>query len=333
MIYLLQLCCTILITCNAFATPLYEANIKIPNKSDIAWKNGLQNIACQVFIKVSGKINICQVIPIHSELNDIEEKINQFNYQNHDNDLWLSVAFDPGFIDQTLKKYHQPIWKTQRPKTLMWLVLNQDEQSVRTYEKLIKNAAESRGIEFQTPIYDFGDTHGLQILETPNLITEIQKRSKKYHTQNLVIGIENADHIQWHLISEDNHIEWTAPNADIKKAISNMIEHTADYYAEENADYDTTHGYEALFIEIYDVYSYTDYIKVLEQLKHIQDIEDIDVVEFSDHHLLIHITIKNGVGAFVSHIEKINHFALNTGSNHFDKSNMSYQWITALKQL
>jgi hypothetical protein len=329
--YLLSLYFTILISCYVAASPLYEANIKMPDKSDHAWRNGLQSIACQVFIKVSGKTNVCQIIPINAELKDIEEKISQFHYHHQDESLWLTIAFDPGFIDQTLHKYHQPIWKTARPKTLLWLVLEKDHQNMRSYEQIIKNESHLRGIEVSTPIYDFEDTQGLQA-STPDLINVIKTRSQKYHTSNLIIGIENNDHIQWHLLSEDNHIEWTAPSKNMSSAIANIIEHTADFYAEENADYDVNHGHDALFIEIYDVYTYTDYIKALTKLKTIPDIQEIETVEFHDHHLLIHLTVKNGVSAFASHLEKINHFALNTGSNYFDRSNMSYQWINDLKQ-
>ena len=330
--HLLKTCCMALLSCHALASPLYEANIKIPSKSDSAWEQGLQKIACQVLIKVSGKTNVCQIIPIQAELKDIEEKVSQFNYQHQEDGLWLSIAFDPGFIDQTLKRYHQPIWKGDRPKTLLWLLLEDNKKNMHSFDAIIKHEADTRGIEVRTPSDDFDDNHGLKSLTSNDLIINIQKRSEKYQTKNLIIGIENSGHIQWHLVTEDNHIEWTAPNDDINTSIANMVEHTADYYAEENADYDTSHGHESLFIEIADVQSYGDYVKAIEQLQLIRDIDHINVMAFSDQHVLVHVTIKNSVGEFVSHIEIINHFSLNTGSNYFDKSNMSYQWVSNLKQ-
>ena len=135
--YLINLCFFIFIWSFCQANSLYEANIKITDKSSQHWKTDVGQAACETMKKVSGKSNVCAIIDIEHEIVDIEEKITQYQYQNGPDGVTLQIKFDPGFIDNTLLKYDQPIWNGARPKTLLWLNFS-DLKQVKALEKDIK---------------------------------------------------------------------------------------------------------------------------------------------------------------------------------------------------
>ena len=326
--YLMKLCFFICMWSVCQANTLYEASVKIPDKSSQHWKTDVSLAACETLKKVSGKSNICAIIDVEQELTDIEEKITQYQYQNTQEGLILLIKFDPGFIDNTLLKYDQPIWSSLRPKTLLWLNFN-DLKQVKALERDVRNAAKNRGLDFITPIYDIKDT---QNIPKERALEVIKERAKRYAIENLLVGIEKNDHIEWHLLYNKSHIRWQTNNDNLKVSVMNLISHTADYYANEQAHYAQDSAHDSIFIEISNIYGYDEYQKLISKLEKITDIEAMDVSEFQDHYILLHVTIKYGLDSLTESIQKLRQFSLNTGSSHFNRSNISYQWVSELKE-
>tara|TARA_Y200000002_G_scaffold189472_1_gene156356 strand:- start:6270 stop:7253 length:984 start_codon:yes stop_codon:yes gene_type:complete len=323
---LITICFFLFFPTAVMADSLYEARIKITDKSTESWKIAIRKAACMTFIKVSGNKNACGVIDLENELTEIEDQILQFQYHQN-NDLYLSVKFDPGFVDRILLKYEQPVWTNNRPKTLVWMQL-QKQDSVKRYDKLISESAESRGLHYITPIYDLRDT---QNISSSNPISSIKERAKRYSPDSLLIGIEEEQHIKWILIIDGNSVKWQTSSASKEIAIESMISHTADYYASQYAFYAQDLSHDSFFIEFSNIYNYNEYQHLLRKIRQVNDVENIDISEFSDHYLLARITVKHGLDAFTENLQKSGQFALNTGTSHFKRTNISYQWITELK--
>lgn len=311
----------------SWADTLYEATIKTADNSKSSWEKSVKEAASVVLTKVSGNATVTSIPTVKNELNTLSEAVNQFSYEEKDDALFLKVQFDSGYIDKILLNNGQAVWSSKRPTTIVWLRLTNNDP--KKFNILIQDSGKKRGLKFITPLYDIDDLKALS--QSNESLEEIINTSHRYQADNILIGTETDHHIDWHLQIGENVTRWQSQSNQIQETAPAIINNVADFYANQYAQYSHDITHDSVYLEISNIYNYQQYAKILKKLEVLQDIDRIEISQYQRNHLLLKITVKNGLQHFSETLRAKRQFILNTGASYFSKSDLSYQWISELK--
>lgn len=155
----------------AGAVDLYTGEALVASQDAAERERALGPALVQVLVKVSGDPRVGQHPGIDAELAQAAALLLRFGYRQDTSSiagqpssrLWLQAEFDRAGVDALLARAGVPQWGTERPLTLVWLVI--DDGRAKTIASAsqvaalgaLTGAAEQRGIQLQLPAVDSED--------------------------------------------------------------------------------------------------------------------------------------------------------------------------------
>ena len=218
---------------------LYASKVHVADRSQSAWKHGVEQALQQVLVKVSGNKFINTLQPIQAITRSSDSMVQQFTYDDLDvdaQDLGLIVQFDTDMVDRVLQETDQSIWAGKRAQTLVLFAYNyMDGGNLLSAEDPIasdfKVAADKRGVTLLFPISDIANN----MLINPDIDSDavndyLQKLAKQYHVQQVLFGREIASEtrFEWQLYAQDDQYAWQGGGDDQSLAISQAVDHVVD---------------------------------------------------------------------------------------------------------
>lgn len=192
---------------------LYSSRVLVDNESDSERNRAFQEAFKAVIIKLTGSDRWLNEPPIESAIvraqsyveaiqyesrsgNQIaEEGVNGFDVENSEG--FIEVTFASSLIQELLSDAKVPIWGSNRPSVLIWMVLQDSSgnRSLLTPESdpeisdFIRNFAEIRAIPIIFPVLDFEDRNNLSEADVWTLDSEkIAKASIRYGADSILSG-------------------------------------------------------------------------------------------------------------------------------------------------
>ena len=275
---------------------LYEAEVAVPDQSNGARVQGVQNALRAVIIKLTGD----QPVPARAEVDLIlraaERYLLQYRYQEAGSaggDLRLWAQFSQAALDQDLRGAGLSIWGAERPSTLAWIAIG-DEQGWRwsggegnddTLQTLADARARARGLGLIFPLHDLDDDARLGAAAVAATdVGAITEASQRYHPDSvLAVAFDSPApgswRAHWTLLLGAETQQWNSEGQQLEAMMHEGMDVLADHVARRFAA--TGAGVEqgGVTLNVVAVNSATGYARVLHYLESLNSVTAVQVTE------------------------------------------------------
>ena len=177
---------------------LYVAEVLVPNESSAhlraAGKAGLM----QVLVRVSGDAQLEEHPLVKKALRRPADYYYQYSFESTDRSLpvtggkgpaqLLRLNFEPSAVARLLREAGLPVWGSNRPSVLLWIVISEgvdrrivNETDVSEIVASLSVQAKSRGLPVLFPILDLEDTARISAAEVWGaFLKRIGQASERY---------------------------------------------------------------------------------------------------------------------------------------------------------
>ena len=202
---------------------MYQSRVPVASQSvsdrDVALREALR----RTFLRVSGDDTLLEHEKVQLALQNVRNFVQQYGYQQEDDQFVLWVQFDQPQVDRTIQSAGSGIWSNLRPELLFWLVV-EDERLQRTIvgtgdnsELLahLREQAQIRGLPVKFPLLDLNDSMSVSVLDLwARFDDRIDFASSRYDADGVVVArIYQSDRA----ISEQTWtLDWTLKLGDVR---------------------------------------------------------------------------------------------------------------------
>lgn len=239
-------------------TDLYETRVPVTDQSAPQLNAALQQAFAAVLVKVTG--NRAAPAALAAALGNPHQYLQQYRYEQVQPDpnaastaaqapsLMLWAKFGRQAVDRALHAAHSPVWGLERPRTLMWLTL-QDAPGGRVLAasdtsylmQALSTAAQQRGVVLVFPQMDGPDKNAIGVPDLTGFNQErIRQASSRYRPDAILVGSvtpfgtgQFAGH--WQLLYPDRSESWDTPAGDEVLVAVDGVQVGADHFASRYA--------------------------------------------------------------------------------------------------
>jgi len=295
-------------TANAVVlSSLYTDQVPVSSHNATLQKSAISQALKNVFIKVSGNAKVADIDEISSAMQNPDNYVRDFRYiQNAadiDNPLTLQVNFVPKSINNLLTQVGQPIWKKNRPLTLIWLAAqdksapqllnNNDDATVQ----LFMTDAKQRGLPIIFPILDLTDMQQIKPTDVwAPFIDVVQNASKRYSPDAiLIIRLDQTDPnnliSHWSLLLKDQQMTWDIKGNDKQTILQAGINDITNILAKQFAVTKTNQLTNTITMTVTNLKNIGDYAKVVHYLNGLSGITNVEVQNVSENQAKFNLTL------------------------------------------
>ena len=280
---------------------LYEARVPVTDRSSSARSTALQQALSTVLVKITGARSVPGALT--PMLADPNRYLQQYSYEQAPVDpnapaatpggsqaLVLWAKFDPKVVNQDVSAAHMPLWGVERPRTLVWLAL-QDSPAGRLLPaadasylmQALTDAAQQRGIVLLFPQLDAVDRAALGVPDiTAFNLDRIRAASARYRPDSILVGsvtpFGNGQYVaQWELFNGAEQETWQTPPGDEAAAAVDGVQVTADHYAARYAIAAGAGDLMGTALEVDGITNLDSYAKVLTYLNGLTPVQAVRV--------------------------------------------------------
>lgn len=283
---------------------LYQSSVVVPTNEKLAKeKENLRQAFKDVLVKVASHESILSLADVNTALEKVDQYVSQFHYKQVDADhVEQIIKFNPKIIHQLLKANHETYLSQNRPLTLVWLAINDEnpyligEERGQDISRQLQYESNKVGIPLAVPLMDLTD----RMKVSPTHINQFNQNviklgSKRYQANLILSGIlthkEDAWFGQWHLLTEDGEpaTSWNTRGDTLLENFTQLMttysELLKNRYAPQVAQ-DAVQQH--IRIRVAGVESLDSYAETLKYFKGLQSVNQVrvqlvedDVVEYS----------------------------------------------------
>jgi hypothetical protein len=318
---------------------LYSAEVPVADQSRESLTSASRDAMADVLVKVSGSEDTLANPLIRSELGNARKQVQQYAYSRGEEqgELYVRFEFDDSFITDLVARAGEPLWTANRPRVLVWLVLEDSagrqfvshENTPEMAQQLIREFSR-RGVPLQLPLYDLADSAAISTEEAWRLYgPALQSASKRYNVQDVLAGrLASLSTGSWvgdwsYLHGRDrSDRSFTAPNSQgfAREGASLVAEVMAGRYAIAP----TAEPGAGVTMSVTGVQRYADYAKIVSWLEKLELVEHANVEEIRGDEILLRLHAQAEATQLAAIIELNRRFqplpSLVSGAE------LSYQW-------
>ncbi|WP_299806352.1 DUF2066 domain-containing protein [uncultured Shewanella sp.] len=235
---------------------LDESAVSIESRSTALRSQGIKQAFEAVIMKNSGTQAALTNPLIQKQLKNASSLMTQYGYYEDAGELFLKVNFDHKRIIRLLREAGLPVWGTQRPLTLVWLVLDEDGErqilndgSSSSSRKTFDSESLSRGVPLLFPLMDLDDSMKVGVNDIRGRFTDnVANASLRYQANYFLMATVEPQgavyHYQMGLYPRDKDpqamqmtslINTRGETATIEDAVTAMIAAASEYYVSQYA--------------------------------------------------------------------------------------------------
>lgn len=156
-----------------FVAEIDAARIEVPDRSESTLVRARREGMRQVLVKLSGSRDSLQRESISSALREAQRYLIRYSYEEDEDSgpeprLLLRFEFDGNALRKLLRDAGEPLWTSNRPTVLAWLVYNDGErrrfasqEEAPRLREALNTGFTQRGVPLQQPVYDLIDAERL----------------------------------------------------------------------------------------------------------------------------------------------------------------------------
>ncbi len=181
-------------------TGLYSHELPVANESDAERSRAFSAALSAVIVKLTGTDSALRVPGVERALSRAGEYVEGVSYSSGGGDTVqrsMKVDFSPSLVEELLRTLGIPIWNSNRPSVLVWIVLQNAEGERRLMNPeldqeisdILSGFAMSRGLPLIYPVLDFEDRRNLSEGSLWDFDAEaIAAASRRYGPDSILAG-------------------------------------------------------------------------------------------------------------------------------------------------
>ncbi len=297
---------------------LYEADVAVPDQSNGARVQGVQNALRTVIIKLTGD----QAVPARAEVEPIlraaERYLLQYRYQEVKpagqpdpagaGVLRLWAQFSQAALDRDLRGAGLSIWGAERPSTLAWLAVGDEsgwrwaggEGSDDSLQTLTEARARARGLGVIFPLLDLDDDAriGAGAVAATD-IGAIGQASERYHADSvLAVAFDSPApgswRAHWTLLLGSETQQWSSEGQQLDALLHEGIDVLANHLARRFATAGAGAEQTGVTLNVVAVNSATGYARALHYLESLNSVTAVQVTEVANDNVTFELSAYGG---------------------------------------
>jgi hypothetical protein len=282
----------------ATSIDLYSETVEVQGKDYQARLNGYKQALAQVLVRTTGRRDIAAEPALAGVLDDANRLVLQYQFLE---DGRLLVSFDGDAIEQLLARHGLPLWSRERPRTLVWLAMDNGagartlvggEQAVQARD-FLQELAQQRGLPLIFPIMDGVDMAAVPFSEIwGGFNDEVMEASNRYQPDAVLIGRALRDGtgrwaVRWNLQFAGQVVEFAG-------AIEDGVQVSADWFARQ---FSVTPGSGPGLVRVIvsGIDGIDQYAKVQEYLGGLSMVDRVDVLQAGAQSMVFSLSLRSGM--------------------------------------
>ena len=301
---------------------LYVAEVLVNDESSRHLVSGSRAGLLQVLVRVSGNIRVEEQPLVRDAMRHPSDYYYQYSYESSVRTLLvdgeevpaklLRLHFEPSAIAGLLRDAGLPVWGSNRPSVLFWVVASEDndrrilnEADPGEFVAGLQAQADRRGLPLMFPIMDLEDTAQISTAEVWGAFLErINLASKRYGPDAVVTARINEESGRW----SAKWFYWLAGSwysidsvsFSAKDLARELVDHIA---AELAARYALDSSTAIVTVTIEGISGLEDYAAVSAYLENLTPVLDSSVVALQNGVVRFELKIEGQVAQLVEIIE------------------------------
>lgn len=278
------------------ANSMFDARVAVESQSaterDEATREGLRGI----LVRLTG-VEVPEQHPgLSSLLSDPGRFVQQYGYDDVDDDLELVVRFDGPALQSRLVEEEIPIWAVDaRPRTVAWVavdrggdrrILGGDEGE--GLQETLRRAGRASGLPLLFPLMDLEDQRAVSSSDIwGSFRGPIMDASERYDAEAVLVGriARRGDgwRARWSLFWDGDAHEWTVEADGLDASLSQGVHQGVTRLASAYARVPDPDDVGRFTLQVRDVTDLRSYAEVERYLRDLRDVEAVEPVRVSDH--------------------------------------------------
>ena len=285
---------------------LYYSNIIVSSQSESDRRAAIIKGLQQVFVKVGGNSKISHNALIMNQMKHAGDLLQKYEYNLQGNDvneeqIWIHLEFDPQGVNHLLKQANQPIWDSNRPFVIAWIIYEDKQPSLQAVtnkelQQLLARNLDQRGIGLIQPILDLQELDQIDQLKRGYADwNRLQNISKRYGSDvTLIIKLtpmgENHWQSQWSLLLGDLSQNWDLKGSHLGALFHQGADFLGDTLAQKYQNQgDQDDKFVTLVVDHID--SMSNYTKISQYLRSLSSIRQLKVVSVNSDTITYELVI------------------------------------------
>ena len=313
---------------------LYEAEVEQAERTQSARQKAVRAAMERVLIKVTGRsVRDESLQPL---VDNAQRYMQRYRFEASEESEGegagteeapagrLQVAFDRDAILEALRERGQPVWSATRPRTAVWLAVEDGggRHLVGTNEEgawveALRKAARARGLPVALPLMDLEDRARIEPADVwGGFRGVIEDASERYGAQAILVGrafrTGGAWRARWALYQGNSAQRWEARGASPETVAAAGIEHAAEALAKRFAQVYGAGTTGSVALEVTGVTDLAGYRRVLDYLSGIDGVAGVRVLTAEPKRLRcrleLEVAVRNvvqsiGLGSVLEEVE------------------------------
>lgn len=330
------------------APGLWSALVPVPDQSETARQEGLQQALAQVLVKQTGSREILNNPAIKQALSLTRHYLTQYGYTripavdtDDEDTLALTASFSENAISRLLQREQLPIWPANRMGMLIWL-LRDDPEFGRQHitPELMPEAYQAlalaltrRGVPVIKPSLDLQDRLALNPEQAWRFDEAAYAGAAQRYSTSLWLGVrlyQSGDGSwrgsAWASVEGRMFLENASAN-DARVLINELVDRIVDNYS-RNYTYVPQLQAEGLRLTIENVGSYKAYRQVTGYLQNLEVVESLRLERVRDDQLALYLTLNGDASLLRETLQRDTRFeALAPSQSVPGLVNERFRWV------
>lgn len=287
---------------------LYDVTVPVASQSSRDLRKASKEGLKRVFIRVSGNADVVNNSQIAASINRSQKLMNQFEYRQVEkpeeagDQLLAVLEFEPALVDRQLRAAGLPLWSSNRPTVLVWMVV-EDRQGRRfagaendpEIVQAIMRHAQRRGLAIKLPALDLEDMVAVSPDELWQLNSQRAKAAaERYAADTVLVG--RASHLtngqwlgQWRYLFNQQQYGIDGDAVDIDRYIAAGLDTVADLLAAEYAITPVNIAEGGVLIRLTGINNFVDYARAISYLEGVAAIHHANVIDVQQDEIIVRL--------------------------------------------
>ncbi|MBD2858391.1 DUF2066 domain-containing protein [Spongiibacter sp. KMU-158] len=292
---------------------LYDAALPLESGraelSQVQIREGLR----QVFVRVSGESELDVEPGIAEALADPKPFLSQYNFRRQRDELGqerviLDMSFSPRQVNGTLQSAGLPVWSSNRPAVLVWMVIDtaQGRQFLNAENsdmalQALREEAYRRGLALQFPLLDLEDRGALSVDALWSMsVNQVRTASERYRAPYVLMGKATALSsgswlASWAVLEAEQSQRLDTQGMGINQVLAPVIDFIADSQADQYALTGTGQDAQANLIAVKGVADFATYAEILTYLEGLAVVEHANLVWADGEDMVLELVLKDSL--------------------------------------
>ena len=296
---------------------LFEAAVVVPDRSEAALNSGASAALAGVLVKLSGQRDAPRQQGAANMLRQARQWMLQYRFEDDPatGDLNLIAAFDEAAVRDAMRAAGMPVWGSQRPDTLVWLIVDSASgrtilggQEISAVRDALMHGSSKRGIPVLLPLVDIEESaHLTHAGDWSGLLTAALALSDRYGTSSTLVGharqiLPELWETEWSLRIGSEQFNWREEGSLIELLVEDSMDRLGDALASRYANPEVLSRTERLVISISGISSGDNYARVQQHLEGLDIVQNLFVRSLDRRTLAVELTALGGLSALTEAI-------------------------------